>query len=317
MRAKKLNLGKFSLKYAEIDGFTQIILKDEHSMSVLSCIPGIDAMISELSLTHRNDQVNLIKSVKNEPDLSKARREYAGVILFPFPNRLCDGRYSHNGKDYSFPVNDTSGNHNLHGKNNNQYKLANVDLEAGIIHLEYDHVSDFAPYPFVVRVSVKYQLSEKGLNVQIAVKNHDSIKIPLGLGAHPYFNFNCAVDDLLLEIPSRQFVQLTTDLIPTGEFGNDDTFSKMRKIGDTEFDTCFVLDERDVCSIYCPANDLHFHLRQDRKELAYLQIYIPAERDRIAIEPVSCIPDAFNNGIGLVELEAGESCTANFVISID
>jgi aldose 1-epimerase len=35
----------------------------------------------------------------------------------------------------------------------------------------------------------------------------------------------------------------------------------------------------------------------------YLQIYIPDNRQSIAIENLSAAPDAFNNKIGLLELE--------------
>jgi aldose 1-epimerase len=39
----------------------------------------------------------------------------------------------------------------------------------------------------------------------------------------------------------------------------------------------------------------------------YLQIYTPPHRKSIAIENVSGPPDAFNNGMGFVTLEPGQS----------
>jgi aldose 1-epimerase len=39
----------------------------------------------------------------------------------------------------------------------------------------------------------------------------------------------------------------------------------------------------------------------------YLQVYTPPHRNSIAIENLSAAPDVFNNNMGLILLEAGES----------
>jgi aldose 1-epimerase len=41
----------------------------------------------------------------------------------------------------------------------------------------------------------------------------------------------------------------------------------------------------------------------------YLQLYTPPHRESIAIENLSAAPDAFNNGMGLINLEPGASAT--------
>ena len=43
----------------------------------------------------------------------------------------------------------------------------------------------------------------------------------------------------------------------------------------------------------------------------YLQLYIPPDRSSIAIEPMTCSVDAFNNGDGLIILEVAEVIKAS------
>src|SRR5690606_37253139 len=40
---------------------------------------------------------------------------YQGVPLYPFPNRLRDGQWSHDGDRLRFPLNEALGNNSLHG----------------------------------------------------------------------------------------------------------------------------------------------------------------------------------------------------------
>jgi len=55
-----------------------------------------------------------------------------------------------------------------------------------------------------------------------------------------------------------------------------------------------------------PANGLKISLFPDPSYL-FLQIFIPAHRESIAIENLSSAPDSFNNHIGLIELQPRES----------
>lgn len=66
----------------------------------------------------------------------------------------------------------------------------------------------------------------------------------------------------------------------------------------------------DACQPLCvlrnPLKKIEIEIYPD-KSYPYLQIYIPPHRKSIAIENISGAPDAFNNGMGVTTLEAGES----------
>ncbi|MEO5907865.1 MAG: hypothetical protein ABIR50_11155, partial [Ginsengibacter sp.] len=98
-------------------------------------------------------------------------------------------------------------------------------------------------------------------------------------------------------------------LIPTGNFVNYKKFSTIEEIGDTILDNCFMLDTQE-CQPLCVLRNVEkkFEVQFFPDEsYPYLQIYTPPHRKSIAIENVSGPPDAFNNGMGFITLESGQS----------
>ena len=59
---------------------------------------------------------------------------------------------------------------------------------------------------------------------------------------------------------------------------------------------------------------IHFY---PEKSYPILQVYTPPHRRSIAIENLSAAPDAFNNDIGLIHLQAGESYDFRTMIRVD
>ena len=83
-------------------------------------------------------------------------------------------------------------------------------------------------------------------------------------------------------------------------------------INNRQFDTCFALDEQEekaTTEIFDPVQDLSINIWQETGKMKYnfLQVFIPESRDSIAIEPMTCTADAFNNNIGLVVLAPNQS----------
>ncbi|MCB0643138.1 MAG: hypothetical protein KDC44_15925, partial [Phaeodactylibacter sp.] len=49
----------------------------------------------------------------------------------------------------------------------------------------------------------------------------------------------------------------------------------------------------------------------------FLQVFTPDHRQSIAIEPMTCNVDAFNNREGLIVLKPGEAHAASFGLRLD
>jgi aldose 1-epimerase len=89
---------------------------------------------------------------------------------------------------------------------------------------------------------------------------------------------------------------------------NFDDFKTFKKIDQYTFDTCFTVDTSSgVASVklHSATDNLEIEAWQETgpDKYNYVQIYTPPSRSSIAIEPMTCMPDAFNNRQGLVVLE--------------
>jgi len=316
LRPKAQNLDKYVLKTQKIDGFEQFTLVEQLTGSHFSCIPAIDAMVSGLCIQHDNKSLALVPQIQSAKELTFAQSIFSGIVLFPFANRLAKGKYNFNGKEYQFPINEEVRSNNLHAILDKDFKVHSIDLQMGTIALKYEHPDTDRSFPFAVELTVTYRLHNKRFTSAISVINRNNHNIPMGIGAHPYYNFDQDLEGLLLELPSSKFVQVNEQMIPNGHLVEDAEFAKMKRIGQTELDNCFVLDDRNVCHIYAPSWDINFYLEQNKDVFPYMHVFLLKEKNLIALEPVSCIPNAFNNGVGLIELEAGENLEADFSIYI-
>jgi aldose 1-epimerase len=145
--------------------------------------------------------------------------------------------------------------------------------------------------------------------------------MPFAEGWHPFFGFNVPVDRLFLKFSADRLILVDQRMIPTGETVRYDHFNQLKKIGDTLFDSCFKLkagQNLHTTELYNPEKDLTVMLWQETgpKRYNFLQVYIPPSRQSIALEPMTCNINAFNNGEGLQILEPGECYEASYGIRI-
>jgi aldose 1-epimerase len=157
---------------------------------------------------------------------------------------------------------------------------------------------------------VTYTLSNQNkLTLHTQVTNQHNTHIPLADGWHPYFSLNASVNDLHLQIASNTKLDFDADLIPTGKLLEDTRFTSGDVLGNIQLDNCFLLNratEQPACTLTNQAAGLQLKIFAE-ENYPYLQLYIPPQRNCIAIENLSAAPDAFNNQMGLIVLEPGES----------
>ena len=113
-----------------------------------------------------------------------------------------------------------------------------------------------------------------------------------------------------MQIPTCQKVDIDPRMIPTGELTRFDLFSEERLVADTFLDNCF-LAESDY-TISASGTQFELEVSADAALFPYFQIFTPPHRESIAIEPMTCNVDAFNNGNGLIRLEAGAKWAGAF-----
>ncbi len=272
-----------------------------------------------------NDGMGLVNVVNGYHSPEEARMEITSTFrsakLSPFAGRLINDSY-HFGERYYHLENCTGGSHAMHGLLcNKEFSIAGTRADdlSSALKLVYAYDNNEEGYPFKYRCEVEYELQPNNmLKLTTCVYNTGEKLLPVADGWHPYFTLGDNIDDYQLEFQSKQLVVLDKNRMPTGEMVPYHDFTSITRLGDVQFDDCFVLNFAEcqpLCVIRNPKNRLAVEIRPSRS-YPYLQIYTPPNRKSIALQNLSAVPDAFNNGIGLRVLEPGQAdCfTTTFII---
>jgi len=249
-----------------------------------------------------------------------------GQVLIPWPNRLEDGRYEFDGHDHQMPIDDPDENDAIHGL---------VRWEAWTIgarradSVVMEHLVQPQPgYPFSLRLGIEYALGAEGLSVTTTATNVGPDPCPYGAGAHPYLTLGTErVDSLVLRAPGRTMFSSDGRGLPTGASsvaGTEYDFREARPIGVTRLDTCFTDLARDDdglarVALTDPEGGSTVELWVDA-QYGYLMLFtgdpLPdVARRSIAVEPMTCPPNALRTGEAVIRLEPGVSCTTRWGIT--
>jgi aldose 1-epimerase len=245
-----------------------------------------------------------------------------GILLAPFPNRLKEGKYSFEGKEYQFPINDTKTSNALHGFIS-QLEFSIEKVEANntnatvICSTTYNGNYDYYPFPFLAEV--KYSLDEKsGFSFCFSITNIGESNMPIGLGWHPYFSLSENVDNTTISLPKLKKIEIDENMLPNGKKTPFNDFRYPTKLNEMVFDNCFLLDlETEFATVVLEGEKGRLFYRQKSKN-PYLQIFTPPHRNSIALEPMTCNIDAFNNKEGLQILKPRQTimleCSLNLEV---
>ncbi len=165
---------------------------------------------------------------------------YFGALIGPFANRIANGKFKLDGKDYQVPVN--NGDNSLHGGPNGFHNVIwNVEkVNQTELHLSYFSKDGQEGFPGNLSVMVAYSLTDEDELVidYRATTDHPTI---VSLTHHSFFNLlgagNGDVLDHEMFINADSFCAVNSDLIPTGELksvkGGSFDFTVMHRIGES------------------------------------------------------------------------------------
>jgi aldose 1-epimerase len=299
--------------------FNKVTFFNEESGNGFSIVPEVGGTILEIWLKGKQIIDGCIR-----PDELKNNQAYKSALLFPFPNRLKDGRYQVNGNSFQFPVNDVATNNALHGLGADvkmDVLSTAVSASHATIELSYFDEGFDKSYPFAFLFDVIFSISEEhGFQVKMKFTNEANENIPVGIGWHPYFKTGDAIDSLTLKIPGCKIIEVDDRMLPTGALLDYDYFDKPRTIDQVVLDNGFKLNNNES-KIEVLLSDQNYSLKYWQEtgpgKFNFLQVYTPPSRTSIAIEPMTCNIDALNNGDGLVFLSPEESVEASCGIYVD
>lgn len=251
-----------------------------------------------------------------------------GQVLAPWPNRLADGRYEFNGVRAQAALDEPERRNAIHGlvrwlpwtlqtRHQNQLSLR-LQL----------HPSP--GYPFSLLLEIEYHVGREGLTVTTKAQSLDEGSIPFGLGFHPYLTAGPeTVDGAILHVPAHHTLELDDRGLPTGVLtpveGSERDFTTSRFVGPAVLDTAFTSLERDAdgrarASLDAPGGVTGATLWVD-PGFPYLMVYtgdtlpeVTRRRRAVALEPMTCPPNALRTGTDVIDLRPGQEWTARWGI---
>ncbi|WP_347058752.1 aldose 1-epimerase family protein [Blastococcus sp. HT6-30] len=247
---------------------------------------------------------------------------WRGATLVPWPNRLRHGRWTWGGEDLQLDVRSPEEPHAIHGLV--AWQPWSVLAEADGFVTVGTTVEPHPGYPFRLAVAVDHRLAPDRLTTTLRVRNVGEAPAPFGAGFHPYLSVGATADggiaDAELTLPAR--TELVVDGgLPTGERRPFD--GAAGRIGDRALDTPLTDLERD------DDGWARVRLRGRAGELVlsvdgswpWLQVYsgdtLPAGQWRrsLAVEPMTCPPNALADGVDLVVLAPGRTWSGTWSLA--
>jgi aldose 1-epimerase len=242
---------------------------------------------------------------------------FNGAVLAPWPNRVRDGAWQWQGTELQLPITERSTQTALHGlvlwsewhpvtATRNSVRLVNRVLPQ-------------PGYPFALLIEVTWSLNDDGLRCDLAVTNEGHVPAPFGIGTHPFFGIEgVGVDEMTLTVPAETWTPTDARLLPRPVLptrGSKLDFTVARPLDGVALDTAFSnvtrsSDGRSTVILAC--RDARTEIWAD-ESFGWWQIYTSdmldeasgRHRRSVAIEAMTCGPDAFNSGIDLIVCEPG------------
>ena len=247
-----------------------------------------------------------------------------GAPLIPWPNRLGDGRYCFDGVDYQVALSEPERHNAIHGLLRwRPWRVLRHTKEQVTVGT---WLFPMQGYPFTLDVEVDYALGEDGLTVTTTAINRGPCACPYGAGHHPYLSPGAGrIDDCTLQLEAA--TRIVTDKerqLPIGTDaveGSAYDFRQPRSLGRERLDFAFTDLARDAegraWARLCGPDGRHAELWVD-ENYPIIEIYtgdtLSPDRQRkgLGTEPMTCPPNAFKSGEGVIRLEPGQTFTTTW-----
>jgi len=247
---------------------------------------------------------------------------WRGGVLLPWPNRLREGRWTWAGRDLQLEVSSPEAPNAIHGLVSWQpwTVLAATDEAATVCTV----VEARPGYPFRLAAAIDYELRPDRLSVTLRVRNLGTEPAPFGAGMHPYLHVGASEDGGIggaeLTVGARTALEVDGGL-PTG--GRHRFHGDVGRIGHRALDdplTDLARDEDGWARVHLrgPAGELELAVDG---AWPWLQIYtgdqLPEGQRRrsLAVEPMTCPPNALADGADLVVLEPGGEWSGSWTLA--
>jgi aldose 1-epimerase len=255
------------------------------------------------------DEITIIEDFSKKIDY---KQSYASSILFPFANRILDGKYEYLNQKHQLNQNAASSTNAIHGLiYNKPFKVIDkkYNLNSVSVTLAYTQKTKQKGFPFLFSILLTYTLFENDISLKVTINNIDDKSFPFTVGWHPYF-YSEDRKSSIIKINSIKEIIHNDKMIPIKT--EDSKLPNHFKIGNQKFDNCYLLKD-DSVTFKTPNYSLKLRSSFDKN---YIQIYTPELDNHIAIEPITGPSNSFNNNLGLKTLQPKEVFNIQWTIQL-
>lgn len=151
-----------------------------------------------ISLQDGSRKLDALRSPPSLVALRESPQIYGLPLLF-LPNRIAEGTFSADGRNYRLPIHETARRNHLHGfLHRKSFTVVRADIfgdgspeeTAAELELSFLFNSDapeFSYFPHAFRATQLYRLSREGLSHRIVFRNEGRERMPFGVGVHSNF----------------------------------------------------------------------------------------------------------------------------------
>jgi aldose 1-epimerase len=251
----------------------------------------------------------VVASAQDFADNPRSPGRNGTPVLFPFPNRIRDGRFSFAGKSYQLPAN--NGPNAIHGfaidADWDVVEQGANDQEAfvtGQYQISKQSPDRTSQWPADAIIRMRYALAGRRVTLDVTVTNPSAQDLPFGFGIHPYFfdPLDPAGDpkQTSVVIPASEYWVLK-EFLPTGERKPVDArldFRKGQPMAGLKLDDVLTglgfEGDRCTCRLGDHTLKAEFRLSFDRSFREIVLYTPPGETRVIAVEPYTQTTDAIN-----------------------
>lgn len=275
--------------------------------------PSIGGCVAAFAWQHAGRRVELMRRATPRALPERDGRFLASFPLFPFSNRVKDGKFSFRGREVTL-VRNTPPDHPIHGH------VWQMPAQArGVTESSAELVTSYpgADWPWAYTARQRFALGPGELAVELEIQNDGTEPMPCGFGMHPYYDRTEGVR-LRAQAPvrwvgSQYLLPEWSEPVPA----NWD-FSKPRELSPlAEMDGCFG-QFGGRARLEWPEKGAALDIEAD-PIFGVMIVYVPAGQDFFCLETVSNVNDAFNleargvAGNGTIVLEPGQSARGRIV----
>ncbi len=266
------------------------------------------------------------KDILDGYSVEEMARSGRGQVLIPWPNRIQDGTYEFGGTQHQLPLNELEARNAIHGLVR-WASWTTAEREDDRVVLEHT-LRPQPGYPFSLALRLEYALSEEGLRVTTTATNVGREACPYGSGMHPYLTLGHRNRRLARcsARPAARCCEPTTAESPWTRSpsrarcttsGRRSRSARRSWITPSPTSSAAPTGSR-ASSWPIPERGAALSLWVD-ESYPYLQLFtgdpLPdVARRSLAVEPMTCPPNALQTGESLIVLAPEESTTSNWGI---